>query len=101
MRIDVCKEKLDCIVRQINYVKARMIYDDCINERLIKDITSAIEYALMKYRNAKANGDLYVSNVKKPLNRAKRDLMRLLEEYTQEEQKRLLKVFKVLSRLGE
>ena len=101
MRIDICKERIQKLQKQAEFIKAQMPNDSCINYKFVQEIKIVVDYIINKYEKAKANGDLYVSNVKKPLNRAKRDLFRLLEDYKREEEKQFKKFLKVLLNLFE
>lgn len=99
MRIEECKKRLKEI--QGLFDKVELVFDKLDEAELEKlsFVNSTVDGVIEFYKQAKAAGKPYVNSVKKPLNRAKLELERVLDEYERKNERKKRKQNAELIRL--
>lgn len=98
MRIEECGKRLQEIQGLCN--KVALVFDKLDEAELKKlyFVNSTIESVIGFYNKARAEGKPYVNGVKKPLNRAKLYLERILDECERKKRKQNAELIKLLNR---
>lgn len=100
MTLKECKRRLDGLSLYLTIAKNRFEIPSCVDRAAVKLVENLIDSVKRAYDSAVMLGRSRVYGVRKPLNRARFEIGRIIKEYERREEKAAKELFRLALRLG-